>query len=206
MVHGDDSGLVLPPKIAPTQAMIIPIAMQKEGVLDAATNLYKRLQEAEIRIKIDKSDKTPGFKFAEQEMLGIPIRIEIGPKDIENNQAVIVKRNNREKITVSLEDLETKVKEILEDIQKEMYQSAKEFLDSHIKEAKTMEEMKEIATNEIGFIKAMWCGSAECEEEIKSATGGYGSRCIPEEQKQISKKCIHCGKEAKHMVIWGKSY
>ena len=206
MVHGDDSGLVLPPRIAPTQAMIIPIAQQKEGVLEKAKDIYERLQKAGIRTKIDETDKTPGYKYAEQEMLGIPIRIEIGPKDIENNQVIIVKRNNREKQIVSIDELEEKAKEILESIQQEMYQSAKEFLDSHIKEASTMDEMKEIAKNEIGFIKAMWCGSPECEEEIKSETGGYGSRCIPKEQKQISTKCIHCGKDAKHMVIWGKSY
>ena len=206
MVHGDDSGLVLPPRIAPTQAMIIPIAQHKEGVLEKATEIYNQLKENNIRIKLDDSDKTPGYKYAEQEMLGIPIRIEIGPKDIENNEVIVVRRNDRQKITVKIDELTERIPKILEEIQKDMYQQAKEFLDSHIKEAKDMDEMKQIAQNDIGFIKAMWCGDKACEEEIKAITGGYGSRCIPEEQKSITNKCIHCGKEAKHMVIWGKSY
>jgi len=206
MVHGDDSGLVLPPRIAPTQAMVIPIAQHKEGVLDKANELLNRLNNIGIRTKIDDTDKTPGFKFAEQEMLGIPIRIEIGPKDIENEQLVVVKRNNREKITIKINELETKIPEILEEVQKEMYNSAKEFLDNHIYEATTMDEMKEIGENNIGLIKAMWCGDADCEENIKAQSGGFGSRCIPENQEQLSEKCVCCGKEAKHMVIWGKSY
>jgi len=207
MVHGDDSGLVLPPRIAPTQTMIIPIAQHKEGVLETANNLLQKLKEKNIRVKIDDSEKTPGFKFSEQEMLGIPTRIEIGPKDIENNQAVVVRRDNGEKISVNLDEIETKLPEILEQIQKDMFKKAKDFLDSHIFEANTMEEMKEIANNNIGFIKANWCGSEDCEDNIKAETGGFGSRCMPEdEQKNVSGKCIYCGKEAKHRVFWGKSY
>lgn len=206
MVHGDDSGLVLPPRIAPTQAMIIPIAAHKEGVNEKANEIYEKLKENNIRVKIDNSDKTPGYKYAEQEMLGIPIRIEIGPKDLENEEVIIVRRNDRQKITAKIDNLEEKIKKILEDIQKDMYKEAKDFLDSHIKEAKTLDEMKKIANNEIGFIKAMWCGDTNCEEEIKAATGGYGSRCISENKNAISDTCIHCGKKAKHMVIWGKSY
>lgn len=206
MVHGDDSGLVLPPRIAPTQAMIIPIAQHKEGVLDKANELLNKLISAGIRTKIDASDKTPGFKYSEQEMLGIPVRIEIGPKDIENGEVIVVRRNDREKISVKIDELETKLPEILEDIQKDMYNSAKDFLDSHIYEATTIDEMKKIGEEKIGFIEAMWCGDEKCEEEIKAVTNGFGSRCIPEKQKQLSDKCVCCGKDAKHMVVWGKSY
>ena len=139
-------------------------------------------------------------------MLGIPLRIEIGPKDIEAGEVVVVRRNDREKITIKIDELEKKIPEILEEMQKDMYNNAKEFLDNHIYSATSLDEMKEIGDKNIGFIKAMWCGSPECEDEIKAATGGYGSRCMPENQEHISDKCICCGKEAKHMVIWGKSY
>ena len=204
MVHGDDSGLVLPPRIAPTQARIIPIAQQKGNVLEVANNLLNKLKDAGIKCDIDETEKTPGFKYSEQEMLGIPIRIELGPRDIEKQEVIIVKRTNREKITVKIDELETKVKEILEDIQNEMYNKAKDFLTSHIYSAKTIDEFKKISEEKIGFIKAAWCGNETCEEKIKSDTNGFGSRCISE--KQISDKCIYCGKDAKHTVIWGKSY
>ena len=206
MVHGDDSGLVLPPRIAPTQVMIIPIAQHKDGVLDKAQELVSILKENGIRVKLDDSDKTPGFKFSEQEILGIPTRIEIGPKDIENNQVVIVRRDNNEKVTIKIDELVTKLPEIFESMQSDMYTRAEKFLNSHIYQAETMEEMKKIGENHIGFIKAMWCGDSECEDKIKSETGGFGSRCIPLEEEKISDKCVCCGKEAKHMVLWGKSY
>ena len=207
MVHGDDSGLVLPPRIAPTQARIIPIAQHKEGVLDAAMNLLNQLKVSGIRVDMDDTDKTPGFKFSEQEMLGIPTRIEIGPKDIENNQVVVVRRDNGEKIVVSLNDIEKELPNILENIQKDMFLKAKEFLENHIYEAHDFEEMKNIAEDKIGFIKAQWCGDAACEDAIKSETGGFGSRCMPEEeQNHVDGKCVYCGKEAKHYVYWGKAY
>ena len=206
MVHGDDSGLVLPPRIAPTQAMVIPIAQHKEGVLDEANKLLNSLKKAGIRAKIDDSEKSPGFKFAEQEMLGIPVRIEIGPKDIEKGECVVVRRNDREKITVKIKDLAKELPKILESIQSDMFKTAKKFLDSHIFKATNMDEMKEIANNNIGFIKAMWCGEEACEDEIKAATGGYGSRCIDEEHEHLADKCVFCGKEAKETIIWGKSY
>ena len=206
MVHGDDSGLVLPPKIAPTQVMIIPIAQHKEGVLEEANKLLETLRKIGIRAKLDDSDKSPGFKFAEQEMLGIPLRIEIGPKDIEAGEVVAVRRNDREKTSIKIKDLEKEIPELLNKVQTDMYNNAKEFLNNHIYEAKTMDEMKEIGKNKIGFIKAMWCGDEACEDEIKAQTEGYGSRCMPEEQEQITDTCICCGKKAKHMVIWGKSY
>ena len=206
MVHGDDSGLVLPPRIAPTQAMIIPIAQHKEGVLEEANKLLEALKKAGIRAKLDDSEKSPGFKFSEQEMLGIPTRIEIGPKDIEKGEVVVVRRNDHKKITVKIKDLAKKMPKILEDIQKDMLKTATKFLESHIYEATDMDKMIDLANNKIGFIKAMWCGDENCEDEIKYRTGGCGSRCIPAEQEHLSDKCIFCGKEAKHMVIWGKSY
>lgn len=207
MVHGDDSGLILPPRIAPTQTMIIPIAQHKEGVLEKANELTERLRKINVRVKLDDSDKTPGFKFSEQEMLGIPTRIEIGPKDIENDQLVIVRRDNREKITINIKDLEKELPLILETIQSDMYKNAKSFLDEHIYEANTLEEMKEIAKNKIGFIKAGWCGKEECEDLIKTETNGFGSRCMPlDEQDKVKDKCICCGEDAKHYVVWGKSY
>ena len=207
MVHGDDSGLVLPPKIAPTQVMVIPIAQHKERVLEKARELYDTIKTANIRVKIDERDKTPGFKFSEQEMLGIPIRLEIGPKDIENNQAVLVRRDNNEKITININNVSEEINKLLDTIQKDMFNKAKGFLDNHIYEAQTMDEMKTIAKEKIGFIKALWCGDSHCEENIKTETNGFGSRCMREEdQKDINGKCIYCGKEAKHKVFWGISY
>lgn len=207
MVHGDDSGLVLPPKIAPTQATVIPIAQHKEGVLDKAYDLVKRLEKINIRTKIDDSEKTPGYKFAEQEMLGIPTRIEIGPKDIENNRLIIVRRDTHEKVIIPIDKLEEELPKILENIQTNLYQKAKKFLDEHIYEANDLEEMQKITENNIGFIKANWCGSEECENKIKEETNGFGSRCMPTaDQKNITGKCICCDKEAKHRVVWGKSY
>ena len=206
MVHGDDDGLVLPPRIAPTQVMIIPIAQQKEGVLDKAKEILDKLQKLNIRAKIDDSEKSPGFKYSEQEILGIPLRIEIGPKDIEKNELVIVRRNDRKKITLKINEIENEIQNILEEMQNDMFNNAKNFLDNHIYTAKDMNEMKEISKNKIGFIKAMWCGDENCEDKIKTETEGFGSRCIPEEQEHLSDTCVCCGKKAKHMVVWGKSY
>ena len=207
MVHGDDSGLVLPPRIAPVQTRVIPIAQHKEGVLEKANELTERLKKAGYSVKIDDSEKSPGWKFSEQEMLGIPTRIEIGPKDIEQNQVVVGRRDTREKIVVSLDEIETKLGEILETIQKDMYDRAKAFLDSHIDFAETMDEMNEKFNTKRGFIKAKWCGSAECEDEIKAATGGATTRCIcKEDQVKDGDTCIFCGKQAKHVVYFGKAY
>ena len=206
MVHGDDSGLVLPPHIAPVQVRVIPVAQHKEGVLEKANELLTALKIAGYRAAIDDSEKSPGWKFSEQEMLGIPARIEIGPKDIENGQGVVVRRDTREKIVVPMDEVTTKLSEILETIQKDLYTKAKAFLDSHIHVATNMEEMKETAEKETGFIKAMGCGDDACEEMIKEQTGGVTSRCIPEEQEHLSDVCVCCGKPAKHMVYWGKAY
>ena len=194
MVHGDNSGLVLPPLVAPTQVMIIPIAQHKEGVLEKAEELRGRLKD--FRVKVDDSDKSPGWKFSEQEMRGIPMRIEIGPKDIEANQAILVRRDTGEKITVSLNELESKVKEILENIQKEMLEKARKHLNSHIYVATNYEEFKDIVANKPGFIKAMWCGEEDCENKIKEDTTAT-SRCMPFEQEQLSGTCVCCGRPAK---------
>lgn len=204
MVHGDDSGLVLPPRIAPTQVMVIPIQQQKDGVLDKAYALKERL-EKQFRVKIDATDKTPGWKFAEQEIRGISTRIELGPKDIEANQCVIVRRDTREKIVVSLDEVETKLAEVLENMQSDMLARAKKFLAEHISDAKTYDEFKDAVANKPGFVRAMWCGGLACEEKIKEDTTAT-SRCMPFEQEQISDVCVCCGKPAKKLVYWGKAY
>lgn len=206
MVHGDDSGIVLPPRIAPVQVRVIPVAQHKEGVLEKANELLSALKEAGYRADIDETDKSPGWKFSEQEIVGIPTRIEIGPKDIEKNQVVVVRRDTREKIVVSLDEITDKLGDILETMQKEMYDRAKVYMEERIYEAATMDEMMDLAQNKPGFIKAMWCGSEECEKKIKDMTGGVTSRCIPEEQKHLSDNCICCGKPARSMVYWGKAY
>jgi len=204
MVHGDDSGLVLPPRIAPTQVMIIPIAQHKPGVLEKANELKNEL-EHQFRVKLDDSDKGPGFKFAEQEMRGIPVRIEIGPKDIEAGHAVIVRRDTREKIVADLSELSGKVAEVLETMQKEMLERARAHRDAHTYEARSYEEFKDIIANKPGFIKAMWCGDEACEIKIKEETTAT-SRCMPFEQEDLSNVCVCCGKPAKSMVYWGKAY
>jgi prolyl-tRNA synthetase len=204
MVHGDDSGLVLPPRIAPVQVMIIPIAQHKEGVLEKAYELQGKLVSS-FRVKVDDSDKSPGWKFSEQEMRGIPVRIEIGPKDMEANQAVVVRRDTREKIVVSLDELETKVQEILDTMQKDMLERARAHRDAHTYEARTYEEFKNTVANKPGFVKAMWCGELDCEMKIKEDTTAT-SRCMPFEQEKLSDTCVCCGKPAKTMVYWGRAY
>ncbi len=204
MVHGDDSGLVMPPKVAPTQVMVIPIQQQKEGVLEKAQEIKNRLQK-EYRTKLDDSDKSPGWKFSEQEMRGIPVRIELGPKDIESNQCVIVRRDTREKIIVSLDEVEVKLGEVLTQIQADMLARAKQFLAEHISDATNYEEFQDAVTNKPGFIRAMWCEDQACEEKIKEDTTAT-SRCMPFEQDAISDVCVCCGKPAKRLVYWGKAY
>ncbi|SEW07246.1 proline--tRNA ligase [[Clostridium] fimetarium] len=203
MVHGDDSGLVLPPRIAQIQVVIIPIMQKKEGVLEKAAVVKTMLSD--FRVKVDDSDKSPGWKFSEQEMRGIPIRIEMGPRDIEANQAIIVRRDTREKITVSFDDLKEKVGEILETMQIEMLERAKAHRDAHTFVAVNYEEFKEIVATKPGFIKAMWCGDQACEDKIKQETTAT-SRCMPFVQEKLSDVCVCCGKPAKSMVYWGKAY
>jgi len=204
MVHGDDSGLVLPPRIAPTQVMVIPIAQHKEGVLEKAAELRDKLAK-DLRVKVDDSEKSPGWKFSEQEMRGIPVRIEIGPKDIEANQAVIVRRDTREKIVASLDNIEVEVQKVLDAMQADMLERARAHRDAHTYEAKTYDEFKDTIANKPGFVKAMWCGELDCEMKIKEDTTAT-SRCMPFEQERIAETCVCCGKPAKTMVYWGKAY
>ena len=204
MVHGDNEGLVIPPRVAPIQICIVPVMQKKEGVLDKAYELRDRLAK-DFRVKVDDSDKTPGFKFAEAEMRGYPIRVEIGPKDIEAGKCVICRRDTREKTEVALEDLETKAAEILETMQKEMLERARAHRDSHTYVAHNMEEFEQIFNEKSGFVKAMWCGCQECEDKIKEKLA-VTSRCMPFEQEQIADTCVCCGKPAKKMVYWGRAY
>ncbi len=205
MVHGDDSGLVLPPKIAPVQVMVIPIQQKKEGVLDQAYAMKEQLIKRGFSVKVDDSDKSPGWKFSEQEMRGIPVRIEVGPKDIEAGKCIICRRDTREKVEVSFDALENKVGEVLETMQKEMLERARAHRDSHTYVAKNMEELEAIFAEKTGFVKAMWCGDQACEDAIKEKLS-VTSRCMPFEQEQLSDTCVCCGKPAGKMVYWGKSY
>lgn len=205
MVHGDDDGLVLPPKISPIQVAVIPIAQHKEGVLEKADELRKRLQKS-FRVKLDDSDNSPGWKFSQYEMKGVPVRVEIGPKDIEKNQCVIVRRDNREKQFVSLDNLETAIEEALQSVHDAMYEKALQNMKEKTYTATTFEEFCDTAKNKPGFIKAMWCGDVECENKIKDETGGVKSRCIPFEEEKLSDVCVCCGRPAKHQVFWGKQY
>ncbi len=205
MVHGDNSGLVLPPRVAPVQAVVIPIQQRKEGVLEKAQELLAALKDAGIRARMDDSDKSPGFKFAEQEMRGIPVRIECGPKDIENGQAVICRRDTREKYTVSFEELPGRISEILETMQKEMLERARAHRDSHTYVATDYETFVDTINNKPGFVKAMWCGDQACEDRIKEDVQAT-ARNMPFEQEHLSDVCVCCGKPAKKMVYWGRAY
>lgn len=205
MTHGDDNGLVLPPKIAPVQVAIIPIAMHKPGVLDKANELFYALKKR-FRVKLDDTDNSPGWKFSEYEMKGVPLRLEIGPKDIEKNQCVLVRRDNREKLFVSLDNLAEEIEKALSDVHGALYEKAKKNLVEKTFTAHSYEEFLDIAENHPGFIRAMWCGETECEEKLKDVTGGVKSRCIPFEEEHVSDVCVCCGKPANHMVVWGRQY
>ncbi|MGN1160810.1 MAG: proline--tRNA ligase [Candidatus Fimenecus sp.] len=204
MTHGDDNGLVLPPKIAPIQVVVIPVAAHKEGVKEKAQEIYENISKI-ARAKIDLTDNTPGWKYAEYEMKGVPLRLEIGPKDIEKNQCVIVRRDTREKYFVSLDELETKIPELLEAVHQGLYNSALTRRENMTFTAHNLDEMCDIADNKPGFIKAMWCGDRECEDALKDKAG-VSSRCIPFEQEQVADKCVCCGKPATKMLYWGKAY
>ena len=205
MTHGDDNGLVLPPAVAPIQAVIVPIAQHKPGVLEKAEEIRAALSKS-VRVKTDDSDNSPGWKFSEYEMKGVPVRIEIGPRDIENNQCVLVTRHNNEKTVVSLDNLEQEVQTKLQEVHDGLYKKALENREKKTYSCTTLDEItKALEENGDGFIKAMWCGDEECEDKVKELTG-VGSRCIPFEQEHLSDKCVCCGKPAKHMVYWGKAY
>ena len=210
MTHGDDNGLVLPPAVAPVQVVIIPVAQHKEGVLEKATELYNKLAANGIRVKLDDSDNSPGWKYAEYEMKGVPVRIEIGPKDIENGQCVAVTRHNREKTFIALDETLDAFKEAvtqkLEEVRDGLYAIALENRKNHTYDCTTIDEIKTaLAEKGDGFVRAMWCGDEECEDKVKELTG-VGSRCIPMEQEVLSDKCVCCGRPAKKLVYWGKAY
>ncbi|MCL2699865.1 MAG: proline--tRNA ligase, partial [Defluviitaleaceae bacterium] len=204
MVHSDDNGLVLPPKVAPTQVVIVPIASQKGGVLERCDELKAELGD-KFRVIIDDSDKTPGWKFAEHEMKGVPIRLELGPKDIENGQAVLVRRDTSEKRTVTLDKIVAAVGHMLDQMQDELLQRATERRDAHTYVARSYDEFVDIANTKPGFIKAMWCNNESCELKIKEHLS-VTARCIPLEQENLGDKCVACDGPAKHMVVWGKAY
>ncbi len=205
MTHGDNNGLVLPPKIAPIQVIVLPIAQHKPGVLEGASALKDRLVKAGLRVKLDDSDNSMGWKCAEYEMKGVPLRVECGPRDLENNQCVLVRRHDGEKIVISLDELETAVQEQLTLIQQGMYDKAKENLTQHTYEAHSLEEAKKLQSENGGFIKTMWCGVVECEKRMKQEAG-MSSRCMPLEQEHLGDVCPICGKPAKKMIYWGVAY
>ncbi len=205
MTHGDNKGLVLPPKVAPIQAIIVPIAQHKEGVLDACADLQAKLSS--FRVKTDDSANSPGWKFAEYEMKGVPVRIELGPRDLEKGKCVLVLRPSGEKRVVKIADIEDELKKALEDVNTILYEKAVAKREKKTYTCLTMDEIKTaLEENGPGFVKALWCGDEECEDKVKEVTG-VGSRCMPlNDQEQIEGKCVCCGKEAKHMVLWGIAY
>lgn len=203
MVHGDDNGLVLPPPVAPIQIIIVPIQQKHPSVLTKAKEYYKLLQNAGFRVKLDDSDRSPGWKFSEYEMKGVPLRLEIGPRDIEKELAVLVQRNNGEKHIVKDCDVLTSVQSILDSIHTQMYQKAYKMLLENTKEANDLKELE--AAVETGYAKAMWCGCQECEDKIKEQFQA-SARCMPFNQMKIGDKCVVCGKPAKHVVYFAKAY
>ena len=204
MTHGDDDGLILPPAIAPIQVVVVPIAAHKPGVSEKAAELAEKISKY-ARVKLDDSDNAPGWKFAQWEMKGVPLRLEIGPKDLEKNQCVLVRRDTREKVFVSLDELETAIPAQLEALRKDLYQRALENREKRTWAATTMDEVKELAKANTGYIKTMWCGDLACEMKMKEEAG-LSSRCMPFEQEQLSDVCPCCGKPAKAMVYWGVAY
>ena len=204
MTHGDDNGLALPPAVAPIQVMVIPVAQHKEGVLEKAAQIRERIGKF-CRAAMDDSDNSPGWKYAQYEMKGVPLRLEIGPKDLEKNQCVLVRRDNREKYFVSLDELETKIPELLAAVRDGLYSRALQNRENRTFSAVTMEEVKRLSREQSGFIKTMWCGDEACEEKMKEEAG-LTSRCMPFEQEHLSDTCPCCGRPAKTMVYWGKAY
>ena len=205
MTHGDDNGLILPPKVAPIQVAIIPVAQHKEGVLEKANELKSLLSE-KFRVKLDDSDNSTGWKYSQYEMKGVPLRLEIGPRDIENNSCVLVSRVSREKTFVSLDNIVEEIEKALAAVHAELYERAEKNLAEKTSVATTKEEFLDIAENRSGFIKAMWCGDSACEDTLKEETGGVKSRCIPFVEENLGATCVCCGKPAKNMVVWGRQY
>ena len=203
MAHGDQRGLVLPPKVAPIQVIIVPVAAHKGGVIEKATELQKILLKKGIRVEIDNRDMSPGWKFNEWEMKGVPIRLEIGPRDIENNQAMVCRRDNLEKQAISLDGIENSIYELLNAIQKDMLIKARERRDKKVVEANTLDEILKGVENK-NFVKAGWCGCRECEDKVKEVAQAT-SRVMCDEEG-VPETCAVCGKKAKHKVIFARAY
>ncbi len=203
MVHGDDNGLVLPPYVAPIQVVIIPIQQQKDGVLAKANEVKEKLESLGLRVKVDDSDHTPGWKFAEYEMKGVPLRIELGPRDISENKCMLAKRVSGEKSPLSLDELD-KIPVILSEIHKEMYKKALEHVNNNVEEVKSFEALKE-RVDKGGYAKMMWCGDQACEDKIKELTNAT-ARCMPFKQDAFDDVCPICGKKAKKVVLFAKAY
>ncbi|MBO4229118.1 MAG: proline--tRNA ligase [Clostridia bacterium] len=204
MAHGDNSGLVLPPSVAPIQVVVIPVQMHKEGVLEKAREITERIRTF-VRARIDDSDNTPGWKFSQYEMKGVPLRLEIGPKDIENGQCVIVRRDNREKSFVPLESLETEIPRILDAYAAALYENALKRRETMTYTVSTLDELIDTAKNKPGFIRAMWCGDQACEDRLKEVAE-VTSRCMPFGEEPFGDTCVCCGKPARKLVYWGKAY
>ncbi|MBQ7314503.1 MAG: proline--tRNA ligase [Clostridia bacterium] len=205
MTHGDDSGLVLPPAVAPIQVVIIPIQQQKEGVLDEAYRIADTLKAAGVRVKVDDSDQSPGWKFSEYEMKGVPLRLELGPRDLANRTCVVVRRDNREKSFVAIDDVVEAVQSGMKALRDALYEKALKNREDRTYTADTLEELTEIAANKSGYIRAMWCGDLACELKLKE-TADVTSRCMPFGAEAIGDRCVCCGREAHKLVYWGKAY
>ena len=202
MAHGDNRGLKLPPRVAPIQAVIVPVALHKDGVKEKAEELYNNLKE-KFRMELDVREQySPGFKFNDWEMRGVPVRIEIGPRDIEEGVVVLVRRDTLEKETVKIED---RLNELMEEIQNNMYNACLKNMEEKTSVAYSLEEMQKILDDNQGFVKTMWCGSQECEDKVKEVTGAP-SRCMPFEQEHLADTCAICGKKAEKMIVWGRQY
>ena len=205
MAHGDNRGLKLPPRVAPIQAVLVPIAAHKEGVLEKTSAIYDSLKN-KFRMKFDDRDNvSPGFKFNDWEMRGVPVRIEIGPRDLEEGLAVLVRRDTSEKITVKIEDLETEIENLLETIQKDMFNACVERKNNKTTVAYSLEEIEKNLAENQGYVKTMWCGDRACEDKVKEVTGAP-SRCMPFEQEHLADTCPICGKKADKMIVWGRQY
>ena len=204
MTHGDDDGLILPPAIAPWQVVVVPIAAHKPGVAEKAAEVAASISQY-ARVKLDDSDNAPGWKFSQWEMKGVPLRLELGPKDLEKNQCVLVRRDTREKTFVSLDELPTVIPALLDSLTRDLYQRALENREKRTWAARTMDEVKALAAADTGYIKTMWCGDLDCELKMKEEVG-LSSRCMPFEQEQIGEVCPICGKPAKTMIYWGIAY
>ena len=205
MTHGDNNGLVLPPRIAPVQVVVVPVAQHKEGVAERAQALFEEIKAAGVRAKIDRSDNSLGWKCAQYEMKGVPLRVELGPKDMENGVCVAVRRDNGEKVSVRLDEAAERIPVLLDQVQQGLYEKAKKNLDEHTYAACSLAEAKALQEKNGGFIKTMWCGELDCELQMKEKAG-MSSRCIPFQQENLGDTCACCGKPAKHMIYWGVAY